>query len=122
MLPLDRQLQEANASRKRAWQALQQIRAALMHAGSEVPPVGTPKCFESEGATLRKAPLAELLKLHDRIAALNTAIIGIRPYLGNPKNEAEYPHAILALNRAAAEPRPAAETLRQLREAIRVLR
>lgn len=121
-MSIEQQLHDSNASRVRAWKALQGVRTALDEAGVEVPPILKPKCFENEGVTLRLALLKALIDLHEHIRALNTAIGGVRPFISNSQNEAGYPHALLALNRAAGQPEGSEEICKRIHAAMRSLR
>lgn len=117
-MPTECPLAEANASRKRAWREMQSLRAILALV-VELPPVGKPASFEAEGAALRAGLARALLEFTSKLDALEKAVAGIRPFISNAKDEAGYPHALMALNRASNQTKVSTETLRTLSDAGR---
>jgi hypothetical protein len=81
--------------------------------------VSKPPSFEAEGAVLRAGLAQALSEFAFKLDALDKAVTGIRPFISNMKDEPGYPHAILALNRAANPTTVSKETLRTLADAAR---
>ncbi len=93
-------LSKANDARRRAWRELQAIRKLLAAVVDDLPPPPKPASFEAEGALLRAALQRALTEPWERLAALEAAVEGIRPYLSNTLNDGKYPLRVLDLNRA----------------------
>ncbi len=75
-----------------------------------MPPPPKPANFETEGAHLRAALQRTLTEPWERLAALEAAVEGIRPNLGNTLNDGKYPLRVLDLNRTMNRPRAAIKT------------
>lgn len=111
MPPLCQSLQEANEARKRAWRELQGLRKLLALVVDDLPPPPKPASFEAEGALLRAALKKALTEPWERLAALEAAVEGMKPYLSNTKQDGKYPLRVLDLNRATHRTPPAARVL-----------
>ena len=96
------ELEASRASRKRAWDVLQEIRWVLKDTvGIELPPPAR-KTIDLEGRLVKDAVLKAL---KDRQNALTDLIHAIREYRKRADQPSalqgsEYPHAVLELNKA----------------------
>jgi hypothetical protein len=104
-------LEKANQSRRRAWRELQLMRKALSAVVDDLPPAPKPANFEREGEILRAALAKALSEPWQRLAQLEAAVEGIRPYLRNTLNDGKYPLRVLDLNRAMGGEKPAARVV-----------
>jgi hypothetical protein len=108
-------LQKANDSRRCAWRELQAIRKMLALVVEDLPPPAKPASFEAEGALLRAALAKALAEPWRRLAALEKAVEGLKPYLSNTLQDGRYPLCVNDLNRAMHRPRPDLKKLEALR-------
>ncbi len=104
-------LEKANDARQRAWRELQAIRKLLALVVDDLPPPPKPANFAVEGALLRAALQRALTEPWERLAAIEAAVEGIRPYLSNTLNDGKYPLRVLDLNRATNRTPPAARVV-----------
>lgn len=113
---LQRKLRESQESRRRAWQALVDIRTVLAAVADDpLPPPSKPRCFATEGALLKKALVDILWRLHRDLDTLEKAVEGIRPAIGRSDSKGVMPNALIQLNRAMGKPRLPAGELAKLR-------
>ncbi len=110
-------LEKANDARRRAWRELQAIRKMLDVVSHDLPPPPKPASFEAEGALLRAALARAICEPWERLAALEKAVEGVKPYLSNTLNDGTYPMVVNSMNRAMHRPRPEAKKLAHLRTA-----
>src|SRR4051794_34012740 len=99
-------LQQANDSRRRAWRELQRLRQLLALVVEDIPPTPKPASFEAEGAILRAALAKAISEPWERLAKLEAAVEGLKPYISNTLNDGTYPMCVNDLNRAMHRPRP----------------
>jgi hypothetical protein len=88
-------LQKANDFRRRAWHELQRLRHLLALVVDDLPPAAKPASFEAEGALLRAALAKAIAEPWRRLAELEAAVEGIKPYLSNTLNDGTYPWSSL---------------------------
>ncbi|MDB5441183.1 MAG: hypothetical protein JWM33_3610 [Caulobacteraceae bacterium] len=104
-------LEKANDARRRAWRELQAIRKMLALVVDDLPPPPKPASFEAEGALLRAALAKAVAEPWRRLAELEAAVEGLKPYLSNTLQDGLYPMRVNDLNRAMHRPRPDAKAL-----------
>jgi hypothetical protein len=75
------------------------LRAILALYRDDLPPPPKPPDFEQEGKALLAALEKALAEPWERLAALEEAVEGIKPYLSNTKQDGKYPLVVLAMNR-----------------------
>jgi hypothetical protein len=114
---LKRLLRESEESRKRAWRALQGIRA-VVRAVDECPlnPPSRPSNFEVEGHALQRAVAETAFRLISDLENLKDAIEAIRPSIGSAEKPDNFPQRLIALNRAMVKARVAASSLEAFRK------
>jgi hypothetical protein len=110
-------LEKANDARRRAWRELQAIRKMLALVVDNLPPPPKPASFEAEGALLRAAVAKAIAEPWERLAALEAAVEGLKPYLSNTLQDGHYPMRVNDLNRALHRPRPEGKQVAMLRRA-----
>ncbi len=113
---LKRLLRESEESRKRAWRALQGIRA-VVRVVDECPlePPVRPPSFEVEGKVLQRAVAETAFRLLSELEALKDAVEAIRPAIGSEEKPDGFPQRIIELNRAMVKARVTASSLEQFR-------
>src|SRR5215204_4992451 len=101
-----RLLRESEESRRRAWRALEGIRAVL-RAVDECPldPPARPPNFEVEGQVLQRAVAETAFRLLSDLEALKKAIEAIRPAIGSAEKPDGFPQRLIELNRAPVKAR-----------------
>ena len=113
---LQRQLRDSVESRKRAWKALQGIRAVLRAIDEcDLPPPSHPPCFEAEGQDLRRGLAQTVCRLLSELEELKAAIEALRPAMGSKERPDNFPQLLIRLNRALVKPHVAASDLSQFR-------
>lgn len=93
-------LSRSERARRTAWRVLQRIRQVLQTSTAESIPPPSPRTFEREGKLLVAEMANQVIGADRRIAELQAAIKGIRPFLKSGEDSARFPHALLRLNRA----------------------
>jgi hypothetical protein len=114
---LQRMLRDSVESRKRAWKALQGIRAVLRAADEcDLPPPSHPPCFEAEGQALRRALAETVFRLLSDLEELKAAIEALHPAIGSSKDRPDnFPQLLIRLNRTLVKPHVASAALSQFR-------
>ena len=112
-----RLLRDSLESRKRAWKALQGIRAVLRAVDEcDLPAPSHPPCFEVEGQTLRRALAETLFRLLSDLEELKAAVEALRPAMGSSKERPDNcPQLLIRLNRTLVKPHVASAALSQFR-------
>jgi len=114
---LRRLLRESQESRKRAWHALQGIRAVLRAADvCELAPPSRPPCFEAEGVALKRGLAETAYRLLLDLEELQKAIEAIRPSIGTTERPAIFSNLLISLNRALVKARVSSSALEQFRK------
>jgi hypothetical protein len=91
------QLETSRQARKRAWDALQRLRASLDELGLEPVPLPANRSFESEGAILEKSLRKCLRENRSALSNLVGAVRRFRAAMFKPENKRDYPQALQAL-------------------------
>jgi hypothetical protein len=113
---LKRLLRESEESRRRAWRALEGIRAVLRAVDEcRLDPPSRPPSFEVEGRTLQRAVAETAFRLLSDLEALKQAIEAIRPAIGSAEKPEGLPQRLIELNRAMVKARVWASSLEQFR-------
>ena len=113
---LQRLLRDSQESRKRAWQALQGIRAVIRTVGEcELPAPARPPCFETEGRMLQRAVAETAWRLLRDLEELERAVDAIRPAIGLAAKPDNFPQLLITLNRALVKTRVPSKVLEQFR-------
>jgi hypothetical protein len=113
---LNRLLRESEESRKRAWRALQGIRA-VVRAVDECPldPPSRPPNFELEGQALQRAVAETAFRLLSDLEELKKAIEAIRPAIGSAEKPDSFSQRLIELNRSLVKARVASSSLEAFR-------
>jgi len=97
------QLSRSEASRRRAWEALQRIRSVLANAGViEIPATDRPLRFENEGRVLALGLEQTLRRIETVMDGLNAAVVAAQPLLLGERRDG-FAQVHLRLNRALSK-------------------
>src|SRR5436190_21606924 len=96
---LKKLLRKSEESRKRAWRALQGIRAVLRAVDEcPLPPPARPPSFELEGQALQRGVADTAFRLLSDLEELKKTIEAVRPAIGSAERPDNFPQRLIELN------------------------